>query len=510
MPPAQHNARLAMVVCTPLAMVTGPDGSLIYDPISPLWHRKRHALAFGTNINVTEFVADGLEVGDARSQVASRCLKMNPRPEFLFFLDSDVLVPPDAVTKLFYYLKTRPKIDIACGVYTVKGAFPQDPLIYRENGEGAYWDWAVGDILTTEQHNIRSIHMGLTLIRCSLFDRMIEAGLVHGDGTDQDDEPFFKTENFRRDDPEDGLVGTMRGTEDIYFCTKARKLPGGGCQILVDTSVLAGHHDKSTGRTHGLAGNTIPVERAKWLTKNDRKEANDEKLKLAIDLGAGFSRREWPGHRTYTLDAHKDSNCDYCQELTQLNLPSRHFDLVASRHAFEHVGRWQQERLWEETYRIAAYGAKLEVIVPSLQWAAEKIAAGQMDFDVMNVLYGSQDLEEGWGRDGNHHLFGYTKEIAVALAEKAGWIDVVCTDWRDDPGVLYHMMITAHKPCKKEVVEKQDESFPVTKGDVATVARPEVASWDERGSDCREPGDLRGAFQADGAVLPPGSYAEGG
>ncbi len=485
------NARVAVVISTPLAKVTGPGGNLIFDPISPLWHRARMSLSLGTNINTSEICADGLEVGDARSQVAARCLSMNPLPGYLFFIDSDVIVPPDAFTKLFHHLKTKPHIDVAAGVYVVKGTPPYDPLIYQENGEGAFWDWAVGDILTTKQHNIRAVHMGLTLIRVNLFQRMKDAGLVGGDGTEQDNEPFFCTEKYSKETPRGRE--TFAGTEDIYFFAKARKLPG-GCQILVDTSVLAGHHDKKTGISYGMVGNCTPIERAEWLPlpdgsglRKDRKKAMDHEvvcecvhpvfepgdnvdyvkgkkyaradcpkcngrgfltkpLLLAIDLGAGDSRREWPGYKTYTLDAYRDSKCDYTQELPRLNLPDDHYDLVASRHSFEHVGRWQQELLWSEAFRICRPGGKLEVIVPSLQWACEKVAAGQVDFHVLNVLYGSQELEEGWGTEGNHHLFGYTKEVAVALAEKAGFVDVKCKDWRDDPEMDYHMTITASKP----------------------------------------------------------------
>lgn len=456
---SDHNARVAVVTCTPLAKVTGPLGNTIYDPISPLWHRARMGLSYATNINAAEMCVDGLEVGDARSRVAARCREMKPKPAFLFFLDSDVIVPQDAFTKLFYRLKANPHIDVAAGVYVVKGAAPYDPLIYRENGEGAFWDWAVGDLLTTKQHNIRAVHMGLTLIRVSLFDRMIEAGVVHGDGTDQDDEPFFCTQNYRVDSP--AGVATFKGTEDIYFFGKARKIPG-ECQIMIDTSVLAGHHDKATGITYGLPGDTSPVERAGWLPlpdgsglRKDRKAADAAGLKLAIDLGAGESRREWPGHVTYRLDPRLCCKPDYCQELPRLNLPDNHYDLVASRHSFEHVGRWEQELLWAECFRICKPGGSLEVIVPSMEWAAAKIVEGEIDTHVLSVLYGAQEQDEEIGRAFNVHYFGYTPKIITALAEHAGFVDVQVQDYHTDPGMGYHMVCKATKPVPKETMKTE-------------------------------------------------------
>lgn len=501
--PGHHNARIAVLTCTPMATVTGPMGNMIYDPISPLWHRARMGLCFGTNINTTEVCIDGLEVGDARSRVAARCLEMNPRPFCLLFIDSDVIVPNDAFTKLFYHLKAKPHIDVAAGVYVVKGTPPYDPLVYQENGMGAFWDFAIGDMLTTKQHNIRAVHMGLTLIRVDLLQRMKDAGLVHGDGTDQDDEPFFCTQRYNKDNPKGGIE-RFAGTEDIYFFHKARQLTP-ECQILVDTSVLGGHHDKSTGITYGIPGNTTPVERAMWMPlpdgsgrRKDRKLADENTedcnkcilvqachydthanlqpppngkvyrqyclacngtgiikvpLKLAIDLGAGESRREWPGYKTYTLDARKDSGCDYCQELGggPINLPSQHFDLVATRHVVEHIGRWDQEDFWAEMFRITKPGGKHEHVIPNLLWAAEKIVAGEIDTHTLNVIYGGQEADTTINsREFNSHHMGFTPEIAAAIAESCGLVNIEIKTYKDDPDLIYHMKLTAERPLVTE------------------------------------------------------------
>ncbi len=511
----QHG-RVAVLTCTPMAMEMGPEGKPVYQPLDPRWHRARMGLSFGTNINVSEMVCDGCEVGDARSKVAAYARGMKVKPWSIFFLDSDVIPSQDAFIKLFYHLKTKPWIDIACGIYVVKGAAPYDPLIYQGNGFGAFWDFAVGDILTTKSHDITACHMGLTLIRTSIFDRLVEAGVVHGDGTDQDDCPFFKTENYRIDAP--AGAQKYQGTEDIFFCNLGSKLDP-PLQILVDTSVLSGHVDRKTGQVYGLTGDSTPIERAKWLPlpdgsgrRKDQKEAEDyteicicvksyeelnghpgrlvllpdkkgypqqwasfdctdckgtgkvkRPLKLAIDLGAGESHREWAGYRTYRLDSRRDSSPDYCQELEKLNLPDDHYDLVASRHSFEHVGRFQQEQLWSEAYRICKPGGRLEVIVPSLLWAAQKIVAGELDIHVFNVVFGGAESDQEMKESGgvyNIHKFGYTPDVLRALAESAGFTEVKITDWRDDPGMNYHMVLHAVKPLVKK--EELNESREIT------------------------------------------------
>ena len=509
-----HNARLAVVTSTPMARHANADGVLVYEGLDPRWHRARMGLSFGTNINTTEICADGMEIGNARSQVASGARKMNPKPFCTFFLDRDVVPAPDAWTKMFYYLKTRPEIDVVCGIYCAKGAAPFDPLIYQGNGMGAFWDFAVGDILTTKTHGITACHMGLTLIRTSLFDRLIAAGLVHGDGDDQEDCPFFKTVRYDKD------KSRFSGTEDIYFCALGEKLDP-PMQILVDTSVLAGHIDRRTGISYGLAGNTSPIERAKWLPlpdgsglRKDRKEADEwttececdlcngtkvwrgyrddetestcpkcngvgttkvpTPMRLAIDLGSGETRREWPGYITYTLDTRPGAETDYVQDLCALNLPLDHYDLVASRHAFEHIGRWDQERLWKQVFAITKPGGKIEIIVPNLEWAAARIVEGEVDFHALNVLYGSQELEAEMGREFNHHKFGYTPAIIRALAEQAGFAEIEIKDYHSDPDLAYHLILTAVKPEAKEVPVHETNGVCESNRIRADLLEPEV------------------------------------
>ncbi len=480
-----HNARTCVVICTPMAKVTGPKGDLILDPISPLWHRARAGLHMPTNINICEAQADGLEVGDARSRIAANCLKMNPRPEFLLFIDSDVIVPYDCFTKLFFRARCFPDHDIFAGVYCLKNPSVPDPLIYTQNGQGPFWDWKVGDILTTKGHDIRSVHMGATLIRVSLFQKLLDAGLVHGDGTDQADEPFFHTGNTRSDKP--GIARLAVGTEDIYFCHKAQEL---GAQVLVDTSVLCGHHDKSTGTTYGLPYGSGPAEWTMWLhdaqgKRKDRTKAEANTiecpacqgsgryrgegcedrgchkcqdrgdgfgtgrikslLKLALDIGAGGDRRQWPGHQTYTTDIRADTKPDYVQDTRLLNLPEDHFDLVCSSHHLEHIGRWDQEAVWKQIFKVCAPGGRIEHIVPNIEWAAEKIVAKEVDGHVLNVLYGAQEAH-GYERQFNLHYFGYTPEVAIALAEQAGFKNVTTEDWKQNPDLGYNLIIRGVKP----------------------------------------------------------------
>lgn len=436
------NQQVLVAFCSPHRKIRLPNGKEIVDTITVDWHRHRSALATGTNCNFIEWFCDGYEIGEARQLIARRCLAHDPQPEFLFFLDDDVLPSSDAFIKLLYRARTHPDHDIFAGVYCCKGM--HDPLIYAGNGVGPFWDWAVGDILTTDGHGITGVHSGLTLIRVSLFQRLIDAGLASAD----DSNPFYRTVDETSKGPT-GNMQSRKGTEDLYFAHKVLKL---GAKILVDTSVLAGHVDKKSGITWGLPEDSPPVQRAKWLTKKDRSEAGE--LKLALDLGAGGHRREWPGHRTYTTDIRPESKPDYCQDTLKLNLPDDHFDLVASSHHLEHLGRWDQEKAWAEIFRVCKPGGRIEHVVPSVEWAAAKIMDGQCDSHCLDVLYGAQE-QHGYARQYNLHYFGYTKEIGIALAEQAGFVDVAATDWRDEgnEGAVYNLTITGRKPLLDDKTE---------------------------------------------------------
>lgn len=421
-----------MAFCTPIPYVPGPNGSPVLDTISVRWHRKRTALQVPTNFNLVEVYCDGLPVAEARNLSVEKCLAHQNRPEFIFFLDYDVLPEFDALRKLLFRAASFPDYDIYAGVYCCKQEGGSEPLIYTDFGRGPFWNWTIGDILTTEKHGICALHMGLTLIRLSTFDRIPHTT----------EDPWFKSPHSAKQ--VDGYLKTERGSEDIYFCKKGQDH---GLKILVDTSVLAGHEDKRSGIIYGLPPNSPPVERCFWLTgENGRKE---KPKKIALDIGAGNTRRRWGGYKTYTTDIRSDTNPDYVMDSRMLNLPDEHFDLVASSHHLEHIGRWEQESVWSEMFRILKPGGTMEHIVPTVEWASRKIIDGDYDEHALNVMYGAQEAH-GYDRQFNTHYFGYTKVVAKALAEGCGLVDVKVTDWRDEESLGYNLIITGRRPVPGE------------------------------------------------------------
>jgi hypothetical protein len=428
-----HEIRVGVAICTPIPFIRKSNGTLAKANITVDWHRNRHGMMLPTNSATCELAVDGLEVGEARCRAVELTLAAENVPEFLFFLDYDVLVQYDTLSKLIRRARHFPEYDVFSGVYCTKSPYPE-PLIYKNDGQGPYWDWAAGDLV----FDLSSCHMGCTLIRTTLLEKMAKSA----------DKPLFKSTNEQSID-DDGHQKIRKGTEDIYFCHLARTEYD--AKIMADTSILCAHQDISTGIRYGLTIDSMPIQRAYWMHKRAGGKPPHEQLglKKAVDIGAGETRREWEGHFTYTLDIRDEEGVDFVQDVRCLNLPKEDFDLVASSHFLEHMGRWEQDTVWDEMYKILKPGGHMEHIVPNLVWARDHMNNGVYNEHVYNVLYGAQEAH-GYERDYNTHYFGYVPEIAYAQCQRLDMKDVQVLTFRDNPNLGYNMIIKARKRRKGE------------------------------------------------------------
>lgn len=129
--------------------------------------------------------------------------------EYLFFLDSDVILPSDAIVKLIAHNQ-----DIISGVYHVRHN-PITPAMWKESSSpGAYnpiVGYNEGSII-----DVDAVGMGCCLIHKRVFDKLSE--------------PYFKWSMDSRQ--KNGV------SEDFYFCEQARKA---GFHIYVDTGIQCTH-----------------------------------------------------------------------------------------------------------------------------------------------------------------------------------------------------------------------------------------------------------------------------
>jgi len=141
--------------------------------------------------------------------------------EYMFFLDSDVILPNDAVVRLLSHNQ-----DIISGVYHVRHN-PITPAMWKESPEfpGKYnpiVGYNEGSLI-----DVDSIGMGCCLIHKRVFEKL--------------EEPYFK---WSMDSNQENGV-----SEDFYFCKKAREA---GFHIYVDTSIQCTHIAKANVTKAGL------------------------------------------------------------------------------------------------------------------------------------------------------------------------------------------------------------------------------------------------------------------
>lgn len=379
-----------------------------------------------TNFDIRWAMVKGKPVDEARTQIAEAALR--EKAKYLFFLGTDVTVPPYAIRQLIFHMEHHPKYAIAGGIYVHKSP-PQEPLVYRGNGQGPYWDWKIGEVF-----DVDGIGMDATLIRTSVFNQIPQ--------------PWFKT----RDDVEaykDNIPKAEHWTEDLYFCRKVVKTCSvcgvhednhakhdpqdkdshefSGWGIMADGGLLCQHWDNQRGIPYGLPMNSKPY---RHLQKKGPKKI--------VDLGCGpldDSYRTNEGEVT-RVDIREAVNPDYRCDIRNTPFANEYFDVVFSSHTLEHFDRREVFTVMDEMCRILKKDGELRLVVPNLSWAAQHIMNNEVDTDVVNVLYGAQTYEE------NYHKMGFTQKMLEQLLAQRGFQNFQW-DFAD-----YHMMVRTSRDPK--------------------------------------------------------------
>lgn len=320
-------------------------------------------------------------IAEARNEIVEFALEQGAN--YIYWLDDDVIPPPDAFLKLYRHQK-----DIINGVYWSKSNPPM-PLLFRGHLEGPYWNWHVGDLI-----EIDAAGNGLTLVKTDVYRKISET--IGG--------PWYSTDysSFK-----DMKAAAHNNTEDLYFYWKAKQA---GYKVWADTSVQALHYEKFNQVTYGMppyAPQAIPG----W-------EIKPEGSKLIADIGAGpvspYMRDE--GH-VVTFDIREDIKPDVICDVRYLPVPDETFDIVFSSHTLEHFGWVGVEKVLKEWARVLKVGGELRIVVPNLRHVAQRLLDDAIVPTDMWVLYGEQDYAK------NFHAVGFTPSIIRRLVEQVGGFD---------------------------------------------------------------------------------------
>lgn len=342
-------------------------------------------------------------IAEARNYFAEQALAVNAR--YLFMIDEDVVAPSETLQKLIYRAETNPDLMVVGGIYCHKSPPPM-PMVFRGLGAGPYLDWKVGEFFEVD-----AIAMGCTLIRTEVFKHLPK--------------PWFKTVDGNH--YLDGIQKAEVWTEDMYMCDLVRKA---GFKIYAEGSLLCEHWDYQTMTATTLPLDSPPMRRATTKVKGQKK---------IVDLGCGEAKYETDEGDVLTVDIRDEVKPDYRADLHDLPFANAEFDICYSSHVLEHFPRADVDKTLDEWVRILKPEGEMRLILPNIQWAAERIMQNRVDDDVMNVVLGAQTYKE------NFHQFFFTPQTLEAMLKERGFkridfelqgYNIYCRAWRQPPADL--------------------------------------------------------------------------
>lgn len=396
-------------------------------PVCVEWAFGLQNLHTPTNFDVRWAFIKGRPVAEARTLIAEQAVKDKAR--YLFFLGTDVTVPAFAVRQMIFHLEHHPRYAICGGIYVHKSP-PQEPLVYRGNGQGPYWDWKIGEVF-----DVDGIGMDATLIRVDALKDLPKPWFFTKDSVEAAYNGEPKAEFWTED-----LWLCARMTDNCWKCRRDRKEHSvvdpadhefQGWGVMADGGILCTHWDNSKGIPFELPQNSKPFRSV--MKKGEKK---------VVDLGCGQLKDSYKTDEGEVLrvDWREDVNPDYRCDLRKLPFADNYFDIVFSSHTLEHFCPSEVGEVLDEWIRIMKKGGELRLILPNLEWAAQQIVNKEIDNNVWNVLYGAQTYEE------NFHKSGFTKETLELLLAQRGFKEF---EWRFNG---YHMLCRSWKEKPADVI----------------------------------------------------------
>lgn len=193
---------------------------------------------------MSNFVPLAYQLADAENLIAKQVVEGDF--EWLLFVESDNLLPPNALRKFNEYMMEN-KYAVIGGLYFTKSV-PPEPMIYRGRGTGYYDKWKFGDKVMCD-----GLPFGCTLISGALIKEMWKDSpeyQINGQTTRR----IFQQPNDMWIDPITGRHMHQIGTTDLQFCTRVMEgnyLARAGYPhlqklkypFMVDTTIFVKHID---------------------------------------------------------------------------------------------------------------------------------------------------------------------------------------------------------------------------------------------------------------------------
>lgn len=355
-----------------------------FGTVSIQWSMSLTSMAMPINFTNQFSIIIDKRIDEARNEIAKLVVDNDTNPSYLFFLDDDVIMPPNTLRILINRMQNLPEdVGAITGVYYAKSE-PGEPLIFKEKGRGSYYDWKVGDFFQTW-----AAGCGLVLIRAEVLRRMKE----------QRGEPWFAIDYGLTQTP-DGKMEARAITEDLYFYTKMQETTapnGKPYSLWVDTKIQAQHYEKVSKKFFGLQPEE-PQAQA-------RKPVRMEGLSSLLWVGCGGRKDEFPGCQVTRVDELKEFNPDVVTPGNILPFNDDTFDILYSAHLLHTFPISELSALLGEWRRVLVDGGRILVKIPNIDYGIEQ---SKENPDVaLSVLYGAKS--------------GLNKDLAKTVFERAGF-----------------------------------------------------------------------------------------
>jgi hypothetical protein len=312
-------------------------------PIPPDVMFAFHSMACPMNYNFMVHQIRGKPVDEARNEYAEVALANDCK--YIFFWDEDVACPPHSIPELVYKMEHHPEAAAIGGIYCLKRD-PPEPLVFRGNGNGPFWDWKAGEFF-----EVSGIGMGCTLVRTEVFKDLKK--------------PWFKTE-FNYTKMLDGYPGLESWTEDLWFCQRVTDT--GKWKVYADASLLCAHYDMTTCKPYTLPPDSKPVRHLQVPHGS----------KKILDIGSGKSPYQTSKGTIVRADPEEKYNPDYRCDLHKLPFASKEYDIVFSA-ALEQYGRDETEELLTEWTRVMKPDGELRLVLSGQEFISKQVAEGKLN-----------------------------------------------------------------------------------------------------------------------------------
>lgn len=213
------------------------------------WVQGRYGQTIPTNwsfVEMLQFIDSYIplryQVADAQNLIVREAIEKDF--EWLFLLEHDVILPPDALLRFNQYMREE-QVPVVSGLYYTRSGV-SEPILYRGRGNSFYADWKLGDKVWVD-----GVPTGCLLIHCGILREMWKDAEPYMLGPIQT-RRVFETPNRAWFDPETGFVNRLSGTSDLNWCRKVidggyfakagwTEYAGKEWPFLVDTNIFCKH-----------------------------------------------------------------------------------------------------------------------------------------------------------------------------------------------------------------------------------------------------------------------------